>query len=45
MITGLNVLQRAIKHEVSTIATKILIFMGSYKWLGGGGPNKIIPFF
>jgi len=45
IITGLTELQCAIKHEVTTIATKILIFMGSYKWLGGRGPNKITPFF
>lgn len=48
IIAGLPVLQRAIKHEVAherspTIATKILILVGIYKWLGGRGRNKIIP--
>jgi len=48
IISGLAVLQRTIKHEVihersPTIATKILIFVGSYKWLGGRGRNKIMP--
>lgn len=48
IIAGLPVLQRAIKHEIihernPTIANKILILVGSYKWLDGRGRNKIIP--